>query len=351
MYMKYVRMVTGLLFMTLLCNTAAADVTKEKKLAAHYTVQSADRLVLDNKFGLVHINTWDKNEVNVDITIRATAATQDKAEQALDRVSIRQEGNDHGGHRIYYKTNMATGRQNNSTSVAVDYVISMPRKMWLDITNKFGDIYVDDFAGHLNIDLSYGAFSSRNISGADKTIHVAYGHGNMSAIDEGTFDLSYSNFTIDKAQRISVKNVFGKLDIGTVQHLDIDQKYGNLDIGAADVLAGTIDYAGINVDVLNKSVALTLKYCNKTDFRKIAPSVNNISINAAYSSLYFHLERGLNMAANIDIGYGEVKNDMRQLLELDMISRTSQGTVYKGKAGTGAGNMILSMKYGNIAFR
>ena len=54
-------------------------VEKKKTYTKSYTVSNNDKISFNNQFGELKINTWDKNEVNVTVTITAEASTDEKA--------------------------------------------------------------------------------------------------------------------------------------------------------------------------------------------------------------------------------------------------------------------------------
>ena len=349
--MKYIRIITAIIFimMAQTVNSFGRDrfpAVKEKKVSAHFTVQAGDRLTIDNTYGMIHVNTWDKNEVTIDITVSVKARTEEKAAEILDRVSFKQEG----GHRIYFKTVIAPVRTvNDNVGPTIDYVISMPKKMAIDLTNKYGDIYLDDLEGSLQLSLKYGALSAQKISGADNNVQVAYGNGSIGSIEVGSIDISYTNFTIEKSKNLHVKNIFGKLNITAIQDLDINQKYGDLDLGSVGSISGNIDYANVSVDELSVSADLNMKYCTRTEFRSVGAKVKLVKINTSYGNLQLHLVPSTNFSIEAETMYGQLSWPTG--VDLREVNSTNYKTDYKGKTGTGSGIMQLSAKYGNIKFK
>ena len=326
--------------------------TKEKKQSEHYNVKPGDRLEIDNTYGLIHVNTWDKNEVTVDITISSHAPTESKAEDEMDRVSIRNDSDPVAG-KIKFRT-MISSRANswNNSSLHIDYVISAPKKMLMDLIDKYGDIYLDDLEGALKLDLAYGGLSTKSITGPSAFMHIEYSNGNVGTVKKGNLDVSYSNLSIDRADDLTIRNVYGKLDIGTVQKLAIDQKSGNLAIDEAGAVTGIISYTSFRIDKLTKSVALDLKYCGRSDIGSLAPSVDYVGIDAAYSTVTLKPESGCNFTIDAKASYGDIINHTQlKQLGLEFQEKSAQTTIYTGKMGNGSGHIHLNTKYGNITFK
>ena len=62
--------------------------TKTKEIKKHYTVSPTADLSIDGRYGDIHIETWAKNEVDVQIKIEVTNRSSSKAQQYLDNITI-----------------------------------------------------------------------------------------------------------------------------------------------------------------------------------------------------------------------------------------------------------------------
>ncbi len=328
-------------------------VEKEKKEHKQYTVPDGGKLFIDNTYGKVHINTWDKNEITIDITVTAKAKNDEQAQEILDRISFSASGEE-GGRNVFCKTVLATQKHNiEQSSMQIDYVINAPKKNALDIINKYGDVFLADFSGKLNMHVSYGGLDMQTITGGDKNIKVAYGSAMVSSIESGSFDISYTNLTIESAGKIDVTNKFGNSNITSVQNLSIDQKYGNVETGTVGHITGTIDYANLEIAELQTSANLALKYCGKADFKLIRQGVDQFVTEAYYSNVSLHLADAANLSMEIATSYSSVKKSATlKAVELTNITPNSMNSEhYRGKAGAGAGNMVINAHYSNINFK
>lgn len=325
------------------------NITKEKKVSGRF---SADRgkLVIDNQYGKLDINTWDRNEVTVEIVITAKANSEGKAQEMLDKVNIVEPG---AGGDIRYKTLIGKGKSfTTKGEFRIDYSINMPRRHTAEFTNKFGDIVMTDVDGKLTIDLQYGALKTGAIRGQEKSIKVDFGSAVIASVDAGAIRSSYSSLSISKAGNLSVSNQFGKTDIGSVRDLDIDQKYGDLKLNSVSQLRGNVQFAGVVVGRLQKSAQLTLEHCSGAKFEHVQSEVDNLVIDADFSNLSFHFEEGAGMTANITQSFGRMSTKGSGLsLAEAKVDNVGQNATYRGKLGSGRGNMTLKVTYGNITFK
>lgn len=333
---------------------AAQTIEKSKKINRTYQVKTDETLNITNEFGKVHVNTWDKKEIMVDITILAICKTNEKADYMIDRVKFSEN---RAGGTIYLNTSLQNKILNLSAkeSIRINYTIYMPADNSLSLQNKFGDVYLADFSGPLNLNLSYGQFKAAKIKNAAQgaKIKVAFGGADINSIDQGIIDVSYSKLSIDEANQIEVSNMFGKTEIGSVRNLEINQKYGNLELTSVNQIRGRVEFANVDIDKVGKSVELILKYCGKSDFGTLSNSVDLIKIDADFSSIYCSFDDDASFTFNIDQKYGDFNRMTPKITELKkeaQVGRT-QPALYRGKIGKGgAAAIILDVSYGDVYF-
>src|SRR5205085_6605676 len=61
---------------------------KTKSYSKSYNLASSDKISLANQFGEMKLNTWDKNEIKVDVTITGKSDIEQRAQEILDHISI-----------------------------------------------------------------------------------------------------------------------------------------------------------------------------------------------------------------------------------------------------------------------
>src|SRR5882762_11254265 len=117
------------------------DVQRRRTINKSYNVTAEDKLEIENSFGNVMISTWDKNEITVDIEIVANAPTEEKAQDIMNEIDVKEI---HEGHIISFKTKVGEihnggGKRNNDEDRAfyIDYVIHMPAANRLQLENSF----------------------------------------------------------------------------------------------------------------------------------------------------------------------------------------------------------------------
>ena len=131
------RFKSGLIFLLFLVNTGTlwAQFEKKKEIIKTFDVDSDTELVISNKYGDVHINSWDKNVIDVKVTVTAKKRSESRALESLEKVHI--DISESSG-RIEFETEIR-GNLSNRTGehITIDYVVNMPKSNNMHVKNAY----------------------------------------------------------------------------------------------------------------------------------------------------------------------------------------------------------------------
>lgn len=333
--------------------------SKEKKINDHFTMGKDTKLRIQNEYGYVRINTWDRDDVTIDITISVKATSDRNAEDIINSITIEQnKAND----RYSYKTQVrrkkgafafTIDKAIDKSSMEINYVVHMPADGYLELTNKFGDVFLADYSGSLFADVSYGAIKTQKLKGERISIKSSFGSIVIPSIEIGSIESRYSKITIDKAQKLTLGNRFGKLNIGNADKLYLNQEYGDATLGTIAQLKGNISFAGFSMDKVTEMADVTMRYCSKANFGTVGGGVDAIKVQAHFSSISFQLDNTTSLTADIQTRFGGVnyRNSSNTFVLQESDSEDRNTNTYTGKIGSGKGHMVIQSEYGNITFR
>ncbi len=325
------------------------NIEKKKSVIKIYDVTSKDNLLLDNQFGQVKINLWDKSEIRVDISITANANNDDRAQQYLDgveiedkkegsQISIRTVINKNGNSNWSWKSN-----NNEKNFVQIDYTVSMPKNTPLTVKNRFGATNIPVFRAPLIVVSKYGSFTATDLSGSKNDIDVSYGKADIQQMQNGNIDIAYSTLDLVKAENLVLSNKFGKMKIGEVETLD-----------------GQISYSGGRIGTLKGSSKIKLSFSGGFRIDQLNQSADNVDIQASYSSLVIPMENN-DCSFDVTVSYGGFKYPTDRKVSFtqndderkDDDHRSPRMTKqYVGKMGKGTGTKLkVVSKYGEVSLR
>lgn len=174
----------------------AQQAKKQRLINKSYSVTADDKLEIDNQFGNVAVTTWDKNEISIDIEIGSRAATDERAQEILDKLDVKDS---RSGRTIAFRTTVDeihNGSKNKNNggerSFYIDYVIHMPAGNGLDIENSFGKTEIGDFKGLVSLTSKFGSLSTGKLDNVD-LIDVEFGKAFITEVNNGRIIFKYSD--------------------------------------------------------------------------------------------------------------------------------------------------------------
>ncbi len=319
------------------------EADRKKTIIKTYAVDTNDALVIDNQYGTVAIDLWDKSEIRVQITVTANADDDDRVQQLLDGVTIQDSRT---ANQIVLKTNCDmknNWRINNWVNggevnfVKIDYLVSMPRQNALTVRNKFGNTTIPTFRAALSVNNRYGNFQANDLSGQPTDIDVAYGNANIGTMTDGRIDISYSKLELAKANALLLNNKFGKLHIGNVGKLDAN-----------------VEYSGAVIGTLRQSAKVNLSFSGGFRIEQFLPGTDQVDIHASYSSVTLPTEN-IDCDFDVTVSYGNFHAPTAAHLttQPDHNRPGHMTKQYIGHTGTGTNGPHLKVwsSFGNVNFK
>ncbi|HUB61187.1 MAG TPA: hypothetical protein VL978_10815 [Puia sp.] len=306
---KHIRLLSVLLLSLVLSaplKSLAQYSRKMKLINRSYDVTADDKLQIDNQFGDVRINTWDQPKISVDIEIGARASSDEKAQDILDQIDIKEDKSD---HLIAFRTKVGEIHSHGSSrhddggdnrTFYIDYVVHMPAGNPLDIHNDFGHTEVPDFKGLVNLKSAYGSLTAGNLP-------------NVGSIDVE----------------------FGKATIGDITNGKIVLQYdGNTRIGK-----------------ISGNVRIFSEYSNHIQIN-VSEGIRDLSVAESYSSIRMVIDKNLSAQISIHTNFGEFHNESEFTIKEKDEGGDDMGPHfdrdYTGTIGDGKGQIKVKSEFGSL---
>ena len=333
-------------------------IEKKKIISKSFTVDSKDKLSINNQHGEVKVELWNKNEIKVDITITGYGNSEKKAQELLDNVEIidKKEGEKisfktlidsdnnswHWGNNWSWKSDKKED-ENIKKGVEVNYMIYMPRTNSLTVSNKYGKTIIAQFSAPLKVTSNYGSFTSDRLTGADKDIFVQYGSSNIKQMDDGDLHIAYSKLTIDKADNLKLTNNYGSVTLDDINNLD-----------------GTFQYSSGKIGKINETGKLSISYSDGVQLSELSKTLKSLDIRSNYTAVRLPVNGDVNADFEVTTTYANFRYPQGKLTftvnpdENDDDDRKMgwQSTkTYKGKIGKGSNTKItIKTNYAGVKF-
>lgn len=338
---------------------------RAKTFSKSFTVDRSDKVNLNNQFGSITIKTWSKNEVKVDVDIKAYAKTDDEAQKLLDDVVITATKT---GDLVTYKTTMGERNGNWGSNVKngktiwrrevkTHYIVYMPAANALTASQQYGNIIMDDFAGPTSIKVQYGNLTAGNLTNANNYISIQYGKGSVKDMGGASIKHQYGG-------GITIGNVVG--------NLDLNAQYTSVNIASVKGAASIKNQYGGGTTIGSVSGAMNVN----TQYApiKIGNLKGNLTAKAQYGKVIIdEIEAGKDV--DVDAQYTTVTLGFASNYNADFDVRTQHASFnyssnvtakreggddrsyssnknYSGQIGKGGNARVsVSIQYNNVTFK
>lgn len=339
----------ALLFLVgLLTFTAFAGTQKDftKTIKKEFGITADGQTVLSNRYGKVVVNTWDKNRVKIEVRITVRTATEEKAQRVFDQIAVNFTNTPSMVKAETVINSSKSGWSWSSwvsdmkTDYSIDYEVFMPATCDLDLSNIYGDAFIGNTNGQVNMNIKYGNFQAEEIGDA---LRVNLGYGNGTIVNAKNIDAngSYCQLRLKKAKDVNLNSKYSKVfietagdircntqydsyQIQTARDLKNEGKYDNFEIGHADNLNVISKYSEIKINKLINNASLDLKYGGMT-VNQLAKGFGEIAINGNYAHFKIKVEDGANYQVNATADYAGI----RYPSSMQVVNEKEKGTYHE----------------------
>lgn len=346
--MKHLSYKISVLFLLTLFVAVSSTYAEEatKRVAKNFKINSDTRIDIDNKYGNIIINRWDKNEFDLKVEIEAKGKNESKTQKILDAISIDISDRISSGN-LSIETEIDNISGNSSFSI--NYEITMPNTNPLRLKNSFGSVYMGSYQGDLNVEVKYGQFQAEDLENADVHIEFSNSRCEIETLKSGKLDLRYSKMAIEEMGDIEIASQFSELEIEDAGAIKLDGRYGNFEMENVKSLKGDIQFAGIDIEYLGESLHLDARHGDGINLEKVSKSFQEIEIDSQFSSIDINLEGGSSATLNFDLQFGNLKA-YGEGINFNKVIKEHTSSLYEGYLGNknSTSSIRVNSRHGNI---
>jgi hypothetical protein len=331
---------------------SAEEISKEfhKEYAA-----GTKSLEISNRYGDVIIQSWDKDQIVIDVKVTVEMPNRDKAQKLLDYIDVQfSEGASIISAKTVIDDKFNFTGWGDSRKFSIDYNIKMPAGTDLNLANKYGNTEIDELHGLVNLDIKYGNITAGKLTRGNikplNKLTLAYGKG---SIDEtGWLDLTeryVGNLQITKSKALLLDSKYSKLSIGETSSVVGESKYDNLRIENINNLVLEDGYTEVNIGTLTKKLTFNGSY-GSFSIENIPAGFESIDVETHYMGVKLGIEEGASYKLDAKVTYGGLKynednfKNQRRIVENN--SNEVSGTV--GKEDSPSSRIRVLASYGSV---
>lgn len=319
----------SVIILLLLCFSISFAKDYKKDFSHTFKVSEGVTIILDNGDGDVHIETWEKDEIAVEVIYHASSKYAGEKDILDFEVEFDQKGND-----VYIIGHEYNAKMSNFFSfkyLDYSYKISAPAYTNLEIKSSDGDIEIQSVTGDIDCKVDDGDFymadAKNNISrifSEDGSVRIEKHSGNLN-INTGDGDVTVES---TKAKQVEISTQDGRIKVrDSAADFFVDSNDGNItliNISGKEIDARSGDG---DVDIIFDGEG-PVDFIINTDDGRV-----NIELNNPVSALF-----------SIESGDGHIRFDAPD----SNILRDDEHYL-KGELGNGDGRIKVRTSDGSIS--
>ncbi len=238
----------------------AQDNETTERYSKAYQVSDFDYLEVSNKYGDIEVRSWDKDSVTIEVEKTIISERYEWREKMKDQVQVEFEratgfvlaqttwSADVG---ISKKSTFDVVRKLGSKNrIEVNYVIHVPKGMDLEISNRFGNVYMGSHQGNMEVKVTHGDFRARDLKSVRK-LKVKFGKVKVNSIEEGSIELgSVSSANFNTLGEVMVTSSSSNIEVEEAGLINIRSKHDDIRLISAKSVDGNFALSDLQISEL-----------------------------------------------------------------------------------------------------
>lgn len=310
-----------------------------------FTVNADAQLVIDNKFGDVHVNNWDKNIISLDVVITVSAGSDNTAAKLMEKISLNITGTE---SLVQARTVFAENTGSGRSKIKIDYTVSMPYTTSLDLTNKFGDAYINEIGGKGKLTIAYGSLDVNKLNNSDNLLDISFSKGDIRSIKGAVVLLKYSDLTVQYAGSMRLDSKYSNIDAGKIISLNANMSGGKVDMDNTSLLDAKSRFANLDIRKVEKDLNLDIQYGN-CEVAEMPADFGNINITNKYGNVSVAIAHGASYSLDASLRFCELSfPESSAKITERIVTNTSKS--YKATVGSAnaSSKVTVRSEYGNV---
>jgi hypothetical protein len=331
-----------------------------KNFQKEFDVEKGSRVRIENRFGQINIENWDKNSVFIDVEVTVDHPSKEKSERMLAAISVSIEkvGNDVVAiTTIDEKLLNSIGGNilgSSSKEIKIDYKVRMPKYMNLTLFNKFGDVFINEVTGHAKIELKYGNLKANRIVYGNNaplsSLTLGYGNATIEEVDWLKLDIKYSNVTITRSKALAILSKYSKINVDNTSSMVLESKYDTYTIGRISNIVGESGYTNYRIEQLDKKLDISSRY-GDIKVTNVPATFELIKFNGSYSSISAIISESAVYAISGEASYGSITyGSPNRVSRIEGNTKMEVSGTVGGESNSPA-QVKINIRYGNARLR
>ncbi len=261
------------------------QVRQERDFKRSFAVPENAKVEVVSKYGEVIVRTWELDSVRFEVVVRAEGRNSSAVAKSMSRVDVRfrkvgsvisavTEIGKSGGF-FGNVLNEVEGVVGNN-KLKVDYQVWMPKNIMLSVENKFGDLYMANLDGKVDIDISHGDIKASDLTSSLNLKH-SFGKSSFGTINDGIFTLRGVDMRVDEANNLNIESGSSEIRVDKIDRIQFNSRNDKIHLLDANEIMCEGSFTNLTSDLLRGSARFDFSY-GDIYLSKIVKDFNSIDI-------------------------------------------------------------------------
>lgn len=326
----------------------------KRSINKEFTVGDGAGLTIDNKYGHIVISTWEHNKIDFSIEITGYAEKEEWAQAVAESITVNFR---HSRTGVSARTEISQQKNMKHSGMTIHYTVRVPASVYMNLTNKYGNVSLDKSAQSLKADIKYGNFQADRLTGENNQIVVKYGNLVIGDCSKLSLDIKYGDVKTGRISEWTLNSGYAKIHAEEIGKLIADSKYDKFNIVTLGEMVVNTAYTDMSIGkLLGLFEGNSLKYC-KVNIGKVDNAFSKIQILGAYTPVKLGCQEDLSCQVNLSASYGKINMKGFAFSSKEMNPGDDAGNRYKsvlvgilGEQKDPGAMIRISTTYSDITF-
>jgi hypothetical protein len=258
-------------------------------------------LEVNNKYGTIQITPWNKDSVYIKAEVRAYGPNKEKLSKMFDGIIVniteskyivraQTEFTQNMNTLFEHFKGMTSKLISYDSKVEINYFISLPEYINLKVENKYGDLYMENISGKLDVILSNGSFKANSINNSC-SLSFAFCDASINYLSSGKINASFAEINIGRTGELDLYSISSRLDIKKAGVINVESRRDKFYFNNTGKLHGKSYFTDFRIDTVRTDININTMYGN-VNIEMIEKGFESVNITSAYTDISLEIDPG-----------------------------------------------------------
>jgi hypothetical protein len=316
-----------------------------KKVYKSWPIEDVSEIIIENQFGNIDFVAPRTDSVTVEATFDIQNLSKNNAEYLAEQVHFNISS---FNKTLKIETTFTEDFKTNK-DFKIRIRIQTPENCNVNITNRFGDVNLNNLMAQGNFNIEYGNLKANQMNTTNNTpimLDIKYGRAEIKHLENLNAKLNYGELICANIGKMDLDVQYSIVDIDKIGNAKINSHLDNISIDTVNTLTIESNYSTLNIKSLSDYLDVNMKH-GELDVDQLLNGFDKIKINNFYGKVFMNTGDNISYTMISETFFTEIDYTNGTILE----QHTLKDQIFlKSKIGSEENNSLIDVKsrYGTV---